>query len=269
MNVAEAIARSGIDAFEARMLLGFVSGLGRAALIAHPETELGVAQAERFLVLALRRQAGEPVAYLLGEREFYGLSLHVTPEVLIPRPETELLVDFAIGKLPPGGSVLDLGTGSGAIALAVRHERPDAQVTAVDRSAGALAVARGNAAKHALEVGFLSGSWFDPLADRRFDVIVSNPPYIVDGDRHLAEGDVRFEPRGALVGGADGLDAIREIVAAAPRHLRRGGWLAVEHGQGQDAEIRSLFSGAGLEAVASHPDLAGIARIVVGTYNLE
>ncbi len=251
------------------MLLGFVTGLKRTVLVAHPETELGEAQAERFRALAQRRRAGEPVAYLLGEREFYGLSLRVMPEVLIPRPETELLVDFALEKLPRSGAMLDLGTGSGAIALAVKRERPDAQVTAVDRSEGSLAVARDNASRHGLDIELLAGSWFAPFDGRRFDLIASNPPYVADGDRHLTEGDVRFEPRGALVGGADGLDAIREIVAAAPRHLRRRGWLAVEHGQGQDAEVRSLFSRAGLEAVASRPDLAGIARIVVGTYNLE
>ena len=222
-----------------------------------------------FSEYAARRRNGEPVAYVLGEREFYNLVIGVTPDVLIPRPETELLVDFAIERLPHGGILADLGTGSGAIALAVKHERPDIRACAVDRSEAAIAVARSNASRHRLEIEFHSGNWFEPLAGRRFDVIVSNPPYVPEGDRHLAQGDLRFEPRAALVGGEDGLADIRRIVAAAPVHLGRGGWLAIEHGQGQDAEVRSLLGKVGLESVSSRTDLAGIARISFGKYNPE
>ena len=269
MKVAEAIAGSGVDASEARLLLSSASGLARSALIAHPQGELSQAAADAFLRIAERRRRGEPIAYLLGKREFYTLSLTVTPDVLIPRPETELLVDFALERLPKGGSVLDLGTGSGAIALAVKQQRPDAVVTAVERSPAALAVARANAVRHALAVEFLQGSWFAPMEDRRFDMIVSNPPYVAEGDPHLAEGDVRFEPRGALIGGPDGLADIRCMVDDVARHLLRGGWLAIEHGAGQDGEVRALIRKSGLESVSSRPDLAGIARISVGQYNPE
>jgi release factor glutamine methyltransferase len=268
-TAAEALAGSGIDASEARLLLAFATGLARAALIAHPETVLGEASAATFRELAGRRRAGEPIAYLVGERDFHDLCLRVTPDVLIPRPETEMLVEFALEKLPPQGTVLDLGTGSGAIALAVRKQRPDVRITAVDRSPAALAVAFENAARLGLAVEFLEGSWYAPLGARRFDVIVSNPPYVAEGDRHLGEGDLRFEPRGALVGGADGLDAIRTIAGSAPRHLNPGGWVAIEHGLGQDAAVRALLVAAGLESVASRTDLAGIARISAGKYNLE
>ena len=268
-TVGKLILESGIDPFEARLLLGAVSGLGRTTLIAHPEAALDEAVAGAFRAIANRRRSGEPIAYLVGEREFYTLSLHVTPDVLIPRPETELLVDFALEKLHAGGTLLDLGTGSGAIALAVKHRRPDAQVAAVDHSHAALRVARANAARLSLEVDFVAGNWFEQLDGRRFDLVVSNPPYVAEGDRHLTEGDLRFEPRSALTGGADGLDAIRCIARSAVSHLRPGGWLAIEHGLGQDAEVRALLQRAGLESVGSRPDLAGIARISIGTYNLE
>ena len=223
----------------------------------------------KFQATVARRRAGEPIAYVLGEREFYSLGLSVTPDVLIPRPETEMLVDFALECLPRGGALLDLGTGCGAIALAVKHHRPEARVTAVEQSSQALAIASANASRHRLDVEFLRGDWFAPLGDRRFDVVVSNPPYIASGDPHLAQGDLRFEPQAALVGGADGLGAIRVIVALAPRHFHAGGWLAIEHGQGQEGEVRNLLQKAGLELVSSRPDLAGIARISVGKYNPE
>jgi len=269
VNVAEALAGAGIDASEARMLLAFTTGFARAKLVAHPEAVLGEAAAAKFLDFARRRRAGEPIAYLLGEREFHELTLRVTPDVLIPRPETELLVDFALEHLPACGSALDLGTGSGAIALAIRKQRPDVLVTAVDRSPAALDVASGNAALLGLEVEFLQGSWFEPLGARRFDLIVSNPPYVAEGDPHLADGDVRFEPAVALVSGSDGLDAIRLIVATAPRHLRSGGHIAIEHGLGQDAAVRELLAAAGIETVSSRTDLAGIARVSSGQYNPE
>ena len=269
MTVGEALAGCGIEPAEARMLLERASGFSRATIAAHPEYVLGDVAAEAFAVSIERRRHGEPVAYLLGEREFYSLALKVTPDVLIPRHETELLVDFALEHLPVGGSVVDLGTGSGAIALAVKHQRPDARVCAVDQSAAALEVALANALHHALEIEFLHGSWLAPLAARRFDVIVSNPPYVAHGDRHLSEGDVRFEPCAALLGGEDGLCEIRRIVAGAPRHLNKGGWLAIEHGYDQDGKVRKLLVEAGLVSVSSRPDLSGIARISVGKYNLE
>jgi release factor glutamine methyltransferase len=182
--------------------------------------------------------------------------------VLIPRPETELLVELALAGNP--ASVLDLGTGSGAIALALKRHLPAARVVAVERSAAALAVAQRNALKLRLEVEFRHGPWFEPVAGERFDLVVSNPPYVCEDDPHLAEGDVRFEPRPALVAGADGLDSIRQIVAGAAAHLRPGGRLFLEHGFGQDAEVRRLLGEAGLEGIATWPDLAGIARVSGG-----
>ncbi|MSP97578.1 MAG: peptide chain release factor N(5)-glutamine methyltransferase [Betaproteobacteria bacterium] len=264
MTVADALCGCGIEAFEARLLLAHASGLTRAALIAHPETVLDDAQAEAFRTAVEQRRAGQPIAYVVGTRAFHGLTLRVTPDVLIPRPETEMLVEFALERLPAGGAMLDLGTGSGAIALAVKLLRPDAHVTAVDRSQAALAVARANADHQRLDIAFVQGSWFEPLGGRRFEVIVSNPPYVAEEDRHLSQGDVRFEPRCALVGGRDGLEAIRSICTAAPAHLLPGGWLCVEHGQGQDPAVRLLFAQSGLESIASRPDLAGIPRIVSG-----
>jgi release factor glutamine methyltransferase len=269
LTVAEALAGCGIDLLEARLLMTKSTGLSRAALAAYPERELDAASEAGFLEAAARRRAGEPVAYLLGEREFYGLAFEVTPAVLIPRPETELLVDFALEHLPPQGTLLDLGTGSGAVALAIKHQRPDARVTGVDRSSDALLVAKANAVRHRLDIELVQGSWFEPLPSRRFDVVVSNPPYVAADDRHLEQGDLRFEPRTALVAGRDGLDEIRRIVAAASAFLERGAWIAVEHGHGQNAEVCRLMIEAGLESVSSRPDLAGIARISVGKYNLD
>lgn len=269
MTLGEALAGSGLDLLESRMLLGKAAGVSRASLAAHPERELAEGAAAQFMAAVARRRAGEPVAYLLGEREFYTLALSVTPAVLIPRPETELLVDFALEKLPRKGALLDLGTGSGAIALAVKHARPDAVVTAVEQSDAAMAVARANAARHSLAIEFLQGSWLEPLGARRFDVIVTNPPYIAEGDPHLTQGDVRFEPRSALVAGPDGLSEIRRIVRDVSAHLVEGGWLAIEHGHDHATPVRELLEEAGLAAVGSRPDLAGIARISVGKYNLE
>ncbi len=193
---------------------------------------------------------------------FYGLPLAVNPAVLIPRPETELVVELALLAEP--ASVLDLGTGSGAIALALKRERPAARVVAVERSAAALAVARRNALRLGIEVEFRHGLWFEPVAGERFDVVVSNPPYVREDDPRLREGDVRFEPRSALVAGADGLESIREIAAGAAAHLRPGGRLFLEHGLGQDAAVRALLAAAGLGDVRSWPDLAGIARVSGG-----
>ena len=268
-RVAELLRGSGIEAFEARILLAWASGLPRTTLVAHPQAPIGAAEARAFREAASRRRAGEPIAYLIGEREFFGLALRVTPQVLIPRPETELLVDFALQRLARHGALADLGTGSGAIALAVKAQRPDARVTAVERSEGALAVARENAARHRLDIEFLAGDWFEPLAGRRFDIVLANPPYVAEGDSHLGQGDLRFEPSAALLAGADGLDALKRIAALAGNHLNADGWLCTEHGQGQDAAVRALFGQHHLKSVASRPDLAGIARITYGKYNLE
>jgi len=259
MTVAEALASAAIEPREARLLLAEAAQFSEASVLAHAGRVLPGAVLERFRAMAARRAAGEPVAYILGRREFYGLSLAVNPAVLIPRPETELLVELALERDPE--SVLELGTGSGAVALAIKRRRPRARVVAVEASAAALAVARRNAVKHGLEVEFRHGRWFAPCAGERYALIVSNPPYVAAADPHLRRGDLRFEPRAALVGGADGLDALREIAPAAPRHLAPGGWLLLEHGEGQERAARDLLSDAGLRAITTWPDLAGIARV--------
>jgi release factor glutamine methyltransferase len=260
LNVAQALRA--LDAREARLLLAQATGFSEASVLAHPERALAPEAEARFLGFAARRARGEPIAYILGEKEFYGLALAVNPAVLIPRPETELLVELVLACAPT--SVLDLGTGSGAIALVLKRQLPGTQVVAVEASAGALAVARRNAAKLGLDVDFRQGPWFEPVPGARFDVVVSNPPYIAEGDPYLAQGDLRFEPRDALVGGPDGLDAIREIIRGAPAHLAPGGRLLLEHGLGQDAAVRELLMQAGLEGVTTWPDLAGIARVTGG-----
>ena len=231
-------------------------------MLAHPERALPAEAETTFRGFAARRARGEPIAYILGEKEFYGLPLAVNAAVLIPRPETELLVDLALARKP--ASLLDLGTGAGAIALAVKRHLPGTRVVAVERSSAALTVAARNAARLGLEVDLRHGLWFGPVAGERFDLILSNPPYVAEGDPHLAQGDLRFEPRSALVAGADGLDALREIARAAPLHLNPGGWLLVEHGLGQDEALRRLLSEAGLVEVRTWPDLSGIARVSGG-----
>ena len=259
-------AASPSAALDAEILVAHVAGTGRSALAADPDRSLEPEELLALESLARRRLAGEPVAYLTGRREFWSLDLEVTPEVLVPRPETELVVERVLAVLGGGGrpAVLDLGTGSGAIALAVAHERPDAAVTATDVSAAALAVANRNAVRLGLRnLCFLEGSWFDPLAGSRFDVIASNPPYVGAGDPALAA--LTHEPRAALVAGTDGLAAIEKIAYSAPGHLESGGWLIVEHGAAQGAAVRALFSAAGLVAVATRPDLAGHARVTEGT----
>ena len=263
MKVGESLAASNLPAAEARALLAHATGWPRTTLIAESERDLPESAAREFAAAAARRRSGEPIAYLLGEREFYGVAFAVDSSVLIPRPETELLVDLALERIAVGvaARVLDLGTGSGAVALAIKHSRPYAQVCALDGSAAALEVARANAARHRLVVDFIEGHWFEPMVGRRFELIVGNPPYVAQGDRHLAEGDLRFEPREALVSGVDGLDAIREIATNAPAHLEPGGWLMLEHGMGQDAAVRALFARAGLDSPRSWPDLSGIPRV--------
>lgn len=264
MTVAEALgeARASIPLSEARLLLCHVLGVSHAALEAHPEREVSPGDTAAFRSLAARRAAGEPIAYLTGRREFYGLDFRVTPDVLIPREETELLVDIALETKV--ARILDLGTGSGCLAIAVAKHLPLAQVTAVDVSAAALAVARGNAARHGVNVRFLQGDWFAPLAGERFDLILANPPYVAEADPHLAQGDVRFEPRGALATGPDGLDEIRRIVAEAPAHLVPGGRLWFEHGYDQAPAVAALLAAAGFVEIGQRPDLAGILRVSGG-----
>ncbi|MFS0756335.1 peptide chain release factor N(5)-glutamine methyltransferase [Noviherbaspirillum sp. 1P10PC] len=259
-SIAEVLAQSPLDALDTRVLLCHALHLTRVQLITRADHLLNDTEAARLEALLARRAAGEPVAYLTGEREFYGLPFQVTPAVLIPRPDTELLVELACERLPRGGSVLDMGTGSGAIAVAIAHARPDAQVSALDASAAALEVARGNAARNGVHVDFLQSDWYAALslAPRRFDMIVSNPPYIVAGDRHLSEGDLRFEPVDALTDHADGLSALRTIVAGAPAFLAPGGWLLMEHGYDQAQAVRALLQG--WNQVQSWRDLAGIER---------
>lgn len=258
-------AAADIGRVDARVLACHVLGVGRAWLVANAMHVLTESQDAQLDTLVARRVLGWPVAYLVGTREFHGRDFEVGPAVLIPRPETETLVEAALERLPPGGEVLDLGTGSGAIAVTLACERPQARVHAVDASADSLAVARANAGRHGACVEFALGSWYGPVTGRRFDLIVANPPYVAAGDRHLGEGDLRYEPRAALTdGSADGLDSIRAIVEGAPGHLKSGGWLLIEHGYDQAAACRTLLEAAGLGECLSVPDLAGIPRVAGG-----
>ena len=253
-----------LDPVDQRILVCHALGLSRTALITQSERVLDAAEAARVSALLQRRHDGEPVAYIIGHREFFGLDFETTPAVLIPRPDTELLVELALARLAPRGKALDMGTGSGAIAVAVAHSRPDAAVTALDVSEAALAVAARNALRNSATVRFLHSDWYSAVEGERFDLIVSNPPYIADGDRHLAEGDLRFEPSGALTDFADGLSALRTIVAGAPARLAPGCWLLMEHGYDQAAAVRGLLSAAGYTDVQSWQDLAGIERVSGG-----
>ena len=236
----------------------------RSAFRADPDAIPDPAARERFAALVARRARGEPLAYLTGRREFWSLELAVDARVLVPRPETERLVELALarGAADQPLAVLDLGTGSGAIALALAHERPRWRVTAVDASRDALAVATGNAQRLGIALELLPSDWFGALAGRRFDLIASNPPYVADGDPHLVA--LAHEPRGALCAGPDGLTALRAIVAAAPAHLARGGWLLVEHGADQGPAVRALLAAAGLDGIETATDGAGRARVGTG-----
>jgi len=269
--VAEASARlGGVEArHEAELLLLHVLDRPRSWLFAHATDPLDANDQAAFEALLARRVAGEPVAYLTGRRGFWTLDLEVDPTTLIPRPETELLVELALERLPSDQALqlADLGTGSGAIALALASERPQAQVLATDASPGALAVAARNAARHELpNVCFAEGGhdWYAPLQGMRFDLIASNPPYIASDDPHLDQGDLRFEPASALTSGVDGLDDIRRIVDGGQAHLRPGGWLLIEHGWDQGAAIRALFDAAGFAEVQTAQDLEQRDRITLG-----
>lgn len=270
-SVGQLLAASGLPQHEAWQLIALVTGLDRVAQIAHPEWILSATQSERVTVLIAQRKTGEPLAYMLGEREFWGLALRVSPAVLIPRADTELLVELALERLQQEAAarVLDLGTGSGAVAIVISLERPAADVTGVDVSEAALAVARDNAVRHGVRIRFAQGSWFDALrgeaqADARFDLIVSNPPYVAEGDPHLLQGDLPREPKTALVAGPDGLSALRVIVAEAKPYLCAGGWLLLEHGFGQGGACRQLLANAGFAAVQTWPDIAGLPRVSGG-----
>lgn len=250
---------------EVQCLLQEVLKVSRAWLLTRPEYLLDTEQQARYTALLERRLKGEPMAYLLGEREFYGLNFRVTPATLIPRPDTELLVELALQHLPQRGRMLDMGTGSGAIALSIAHARRDAGVVAVDRSEAALTVARSNMQSLGIQnVRLLQSDWFFALSGECFDLIVSNPPYIAAGDVHLGQGDVRFEPLSALVSGADGLDDLRRIVNGAQTCLKPGGWLMLEHGYDQAAQVRHLMQQAGFYEVASSRDLSGTERVTTG-----
>ncbi|MBF5003608.1 peptide chain release factor N(5)-glutamine methyltransferase [Diaphorobacter caeni] len=260
-------AQQGMARVDAQMLMLHAAGQpthARAWLITHDSDELTDAQRAQWDELRQRRLQGEPVAYLIGQKEFFGLTLHVDARVLDPRPDTETLVDWALELLPGDGTnlrLVDLGTGSGAIALALQRERPKAEIWAVDASADALAVASGNAARLKLPVNFAHGSWLSPLQGP-FDAIVSNPPYIPSADPHLA--DLTHEPLSALASGGDGLDDIRLIIEQAPTHLKPGGWLLLEHGWDQSEAVQALLAAGGFDAVQSRADLAGIARCTGG-----
>jgi len=260
LTVAEALRGAGIDAREARLLLADATGWPESIVVAFPERALTEEAVRTFTRHVARCERGEPIAYIVGHKEFYGIDLDVGPSVLIPRPETELLVDLVLARKP--ASVVDLGTGSGAIAVAVKRHLPAARVVATDVSAEALAMARRNAARHGLGIEFRHGAWFAPLDGERFEAIVCNPPYVVAGDPHLAA--LLHEPREAIVAGADGLDAFRVIARDVSRHLVPGGWVLFEHGAGQHAAVLSLLESAGLDTVQSWPDLAGIPRVVGG-----
>jgi release factor glutamine methyltransferase len=254
-----------LDPLENRILLCHATGLTRVQLITRADQALSADEAARLNALVQRRLAGEPIAYIVGKREFFGLDFAVSEAVLIPRPDTELIVELAIERLPPRGRLLDMGTGSGAIAVSVAHSRADAAVTALDVSEAALEIARRNAAHNGARVRFLHSDWFGALDDHDiFDLIASNPPYIAAGDEHLSQGDLRFEPAGALTDHADGLSALRTIVAGSLGHLAPGGWLLMEHGYDQAAAVRALLDAAGYAAVQSWRDIAGIERVSGG-----
>jgi len=257
LTVQEALRIGGADA---RLLLSEATGFSQASLLAFPEKLIPADAEARFRDFMERRGKGEPAAYILGHKEFYSLDLVVTPAVLIPRPETELLVDLTLARKP--ASVLDLGTGSGAIALALKKHLPGTRVVATDASAPALEVAKRNAARLNLDVEWRHGRWFEPVAGERFEAIVANPPYVSVGDPHLA--GLQYEPMLAITSGADGLDGMRAVVKEAPKHLLPGGWLLVEHGMGQQAAVRALLEAAGLETASGWPDLAGIPRVAGG-----
>ena len=256
---------------EAELLLLRALGISRAKLIGHPELAGEARTNPDYGEWLKRRLRGEPIAYILSEREFYGHVFVVTPEVLIPRPETELLVDMALERIPYDAAmtVLDLGTGSGAIAIAIALQRPHVRVVAVDASEACLRVAKLNCERllgNSERLRLVNSDWFGSLPGTTFELIVSNPPYVAEGDTHLLKGDVRFEPRDALVGGPKGLDALRRITSLAPRHLALGGWFLCEHGYDQAQVVTHMLAQAGLRDIVSERDLAGVLRVSGGRW---
>lgn len=263
-TLASLLKDAPLPALETRILAGHALQLSRVQLITRSEHAFTADEAQRLTTLFRRRLQGEPIAYLTGQREFYGLDFFVTPDVLIPRPETELLVELATEYLLQHGHMLDMGTGSGAIAVAVAHQCRDAVVTAIDASTAALTVAHRNAQRHHVGVRLLQSDWYAALGDERFDLIVSNPPYIAENDSHLTQGDLRFEPVDALTDHSDGLSALRIIIAGAEAHLHANGWLLLEHGYDQAEAVRALLAAHGFRQTQSWQDLAGIERVSGG-----
>ena len=261
-------ARTRIELMDARVLLRFVLQCPAARLVAWPEQRLDGEDWSAYRALVERRMAGEPVAYLTGEREFFGREFMVTPAVLIPRPDTELLVELALAHFAGRKDmrVLDMGTGSGALAVTLALELDDADVIALDRSREALWVAMANAARLGASVSFVHSDWFAALGEERFHLIVANPPYVAAGDPHLEQGDVRFEPPGALTSGPAGLDDLAEIIMQAPARLEPDGWLFLEHGYDQAVAVRGLLADGGFAAIASWKDIAGIERVSGGRW---
>lgn len=261
--------QSALPKNEARLLLQHVTGLTRAQLITHDKNLLIENQLVELNHLAQRRLLGEPLAYIVGEREFYGRTFAVSPAVLIPRPETEHLLETALQKLPENGTLWDLGTGSGILAISAKLERPDLKVFASDISAEALAVAQQNAHTLSADVAFAQGSWFQAAAhfslpENGINVIVANPPYIERDDVHLQQGDLRFEPQSALTDFADGLSHIREITAQSVDFLQQNGWLMFEHGYNQGQAVRNILAQSGFANITTLPDLAGLDRVSLG-----
>ena len=261
----------GTDAarLEAEILLAASLDRPRSHLFAWPDQQLEPWQQERFATLISRRARGEPIAYLLGQREFWSLPLTVTPQTLIPRPETETLVRLALDTIPQDSAprIADLGTGSGAIALAIARERPRSEIIATDISPAALSVARGNAMRLGLgNVRFVCGSWCQAFNTNVFDIVLSNPPYVAEADPHLREGDLRFEPRAALAAGPTGMDELQQIVPCAHARLRRDGWLIVEHGYDQGDKVMQLMRTQGFSEISDHIDTAGLSRVTMGRH---
>ena len=266
-TITDWLAQCALPRLEARMLLQHFTGLTHAQILTHGQQRLPEKQWAALQQAAAKRQQGEPMAYILGEREFYGRRFEVTPDVLIPRPETEHLVDAALSRLPPDGALWDLGTGSGAIAVTLACERPDARIWASDVSANALTIAKRNADAFQATITLGWGSWFDanprPQA-HSLDVLISNPPYIESQDHHLQQGDLRFEPRHALTDFADGLSAIRTIIAQAPCFLKPAGWLMLEHGFDQGQAVRTAMEQQGFQHVQTQQDWANLDRLTLG-----
>ena len=263
MRLASCSGSSGLDA---EVLLGFALGRSRSSLIGFPELGVSGAETARFHRLVERRAGGVPVAYLTGRREFYSLSFNVSPATLVPRPETELLVDKVLERLAPGvlAKVLDAGAGCGAVAMAIKHRRPDCQVVGVDRSGAALEIAAGNGARFGLDVYWVRSDWFAGIAGGRFQFVVSNPPYVRRDDPALTSSDLRHEPREALDGGVEGLDGLRAVINGAPRVLAPRGTLLLEHGFDQARPVRELLIECGFRAIETHRDPAGLDRVSIG-----